>query len=224
MMVDGAHVLPRLAQRMPGIALGHRRVQVNHQAQALNELMGPRSRFGAGPLRLATWSAILVAAGAVAASPGVVTPDIHASSEPHASVIQPSPQFRKPPSCPVIAIAPGGACPFPALPTRLPTKPAVIVLCAESVCGSGFRPGDVVLLLGTRSEGSTFWWTVADRSGNFRSALPAPLCRFTPIDLTAQDARVDQSARLSLASTGCERSVPEGDAPRALPRGERTIT
>jgi len=110
------------------------------------------------------------------------------------------------PLCLVITI--DAACPLPAILARAPLKPAVIVLCSQSLCGSGFHPGDSVLLLATRAEGSTFWRAVADRSGNIRSTLPAPLCRFAPIGLTAFDTHADRSNQLSLASTGCERSIP----------------
>jgi hypothetical protein len=94
------------------------------------------------------------------------------------------------------------------IPPQPWTRRATISLCSDALCGRGFGPGDTILLLATRSEGSTFWRTVADRAGNFRSPLPAPLCRFAPIGLTASDNHAHRSNRLSLASTGCERAAP----------------
>jgi hypothetical protein len=171
--------------------------------------MGPPSPFGVGPLRLAIFPAtVLLALGAYELSPSLVSPQAHASSRLQTSVLQPPARFEMRPFCPVITMDPGGACPLLPISRPLPRKPPVIVLCSESVCGSGFRPGDSIELLATRAEGSTFWRTVADRSGNFSSTLPAPLCRFAPIGLTAFESNDDQSNRLSVASTGCEKSIP----------------
>jgi hypothetical protein len=171
--------------------------------------MGPRSTFGAGPLRLAVGLAIvLLAAGASATISGVAGDGVHASARPANSVYLLPPQFELPPSCPFVALDPYGVCPLPAIYPRPWTRRAMISLCLDALCGSGFRPGDTILLLATRSEGSTFWRTVADRAGNFRSPLPAPLCRFAPIGLTASDNHAQRSNRLSLASTGCEGATP----------------
>lgn len=171
--------------------------------------MGPRSRFGASPLRLAIWLAIvLLAAGASATISGVAGDSVHLAARPPNSVYQLPPQFELRPSCPFVTLDPYGACPLPAIPPRPWTRRAVISLCSEALCGSGFRPGDTILLLATRTEGSTFWRTVADGAGNFRSPLPAPLCRFAPIGLTASDNHAHRSNRLSLGSTGCQRATP----------------
>ena len=171
--------------------------------------MGARSRFGAGPLKLVIWLAIvLLAAGASASTAGLVGQDVHASVRLQPSVVQLPPEFEMRPSCPVITADPNGACPLPAIPAQYWTKRAAIFLCSESLCGSGFHPGDSILLLATRAEGSTFWRTVADTAGKFRSPLPAPLCRFAPIGLAAFDNHADRSNRISLASTGCERPIP----------------
>jgi hypothetical protein len=171
--------------------------------------MRPRSRFGSGPLKLAIWPVIVVlAAGASASSLGVAGLDVPASTQPHGSVFQESSRFEVPPWCPVITVDPNGACPLPAIPVQPWSRRGTIFLCSESLCGSGFHPGDVILLLATRSEGSTFWRTAVDPSGKFRSALPAPLCRFAPIGLTAFDPHADRSNRISLGSTGCEKAIP----------------
>ena len=151
--------------------------------------MGPRSSVGIGPTKLAIWLAIaLLAAGAVARTGGVGH-DAHGMGE-----------IR--PSCLIVTIGPTGACPWPAM-VPLRTQRATIFLCSASLCGRGFRPGDTVLLLATRAEGSTFWRTGADRNGNFRSPLPSPLCRFAPIDLDAYGNHGERSNRLFLASVGC---------------------
>lgn len=166
--------------------------------------MGPRSRFGAVPLKLAIWLAVvLLAGGASATITGVAQHEVHAPLGLHPSVFQLPPQFEVRPSCPVITVSTAGACPLPAIPAQAWSKRATIFLCSESLCGGGFHPGDIILLVATRTEGSTFWRTEADRAGNFRSALPAPLCRFAPIGLTAFDTHAVRSNRLSLASTGC---------------------
>ena len=210
--------------------------------------MGPRSRFGASPLRLAIWLAIvLLAAGASATISGVAGDSVHLAARPHNSVYQLPPQFELRPSCPFVTLDPYGACPqcdglgvqnyfdqalvvpdeslslkngavapsqplLGSVPLTMPPRPwtrrAVISLCSEALCGSGFRPGDTILLLATRTEGSTFWRTVADGAGNFRSPLPAPLCRFAPIGLTASDNHAHRSNLLSLGSTGCQRATP----------------
>ena len=146
---------------------------------------------------------VLLAASAPPSTSGVVGHEVHASFRLHASVFQLPPQFEMRPYCPVITADPNGACPLPAIPAQSWTKRATIFLCSESLCGSGFHPGDIILLIATRADGSTFWRTAADRSGNFRSALPAPLCRFAPVGLMAFDTHTDRSNRLSLASTGC---------------------
>jgi hypothetical protein len=173
-------------------------------AQALNELMGPVSTFGAGPIKLAAALAVvLLAAGTAASRAGVVGHGVDASFRLQASVFSLPPQFEMHPYCPVMTADPNGACPLPVIPAETSTKRATIVLCSESLCGRGFHPGDTILLLATRAGGSTFWRTRADRSGSFRSALPAPLCRFAPVSLMAFDTHAYRSNRLSLGSTGC---------------------
>jgi hypothetical protein len=146
---------------------------------------------------------VLLAAGASATVTGVAQPEVRTPSGLHASVFQLPPEFEVRPSCPVITVTTAGACPLPAIPVQAWSKRGTIFLCAESLCGSGFHPGDTILLLATRTEGSTFWWTSADRAGSIRSVLPAPLCRFAPVSLTAFDAQAYRSNRLSLATTGC---------------------
>src|ERR1700736_3589114 len=166
--------------------------------------MAPRHTVRAGRLKLAILPVIvLLAAGASATTSGVIGHDVQASARLQASVLQLPPQFEMRPSCPVVTVDPNGACPLPAIPAQPWTQRGIISLCSESLCGSGFRPGDTILLLATRSEGSTFWHTLTDRSGNFRSLLPAPLCRFAPIGLAAFDSRAERSNQISLASTGC---------------------
>jgi hypothetical protein len=170
--------------------------------------MGPRSRFGTAPFKLAIWLAVLLLAAGAAASAGVVGDDVHAAPRLHASVFELPPRFEARPTCPVVTIDPSGACPLPAIPVQPWTRRATIFLCSESLCGRGFRRGDTILLLATRAEGSTFWRTRADRDGNFRSPLPSPLCHFTPVGLTAFDNHAGRSNRLSLASAGCAAFTP----------------
>jgi len=122
------------------------------------------------------------------------------------SVLQQPAQFELRQSCLTTSL--DGFCAQSANPAHFWTKPAAIFLCSESLCGRGFRPGDTILLLATRAGGSTFWRTIADRSGNFRSSLPAPLCRFAPVGLTAFDSHTGQSNRISLPTTGCGRAIP----------------
>jgi hypothetical protein len=172
--------------------------------QALNELMRRRFRFGVGPLTLAVWPAILLlGVGATASVTGVVGPDVRETARAHAPAFQLAPQFEVRPDCPVIIVDPGGACPVPPIATQARVSPATISLCVESLCGRGFRPGDTVLLLATRAEGSTFWRIRADPKGNFRSPLPSPLCRFAPIDLAAHGNHGERSNRLAVGSVGC---------------------
>src|SRR2546422_10016735 len=112
--------------------------------------MGPGSRFGVGPLRLAILPAtVLLAVGACVVRPGLASPGAHASSRLQTLVRQPPPRFEMRPLCPVITI--DAACPLPAILARPPTKPAAIVLCSQSLCGSGFHPGESILLLATRA-------------------------------------------------------------------------
>jgi hypothetical protein len=171
--------------------------------------MRPRTKVGASPLRLAIWPAIvLLASGAAPVAARAVDDGSQTPFRTHASVFQVAPQFEVRPSCPVITVSPDGVCALPANPAQLWTKRATIFLCSESLCGSGFPAGSTILLLATRAGGSTFWRTVADGTGNFRSALPAPLCRFAPVGLTAFDNRAGRSIRISLASTGCARAMP----------------
>jgi hypothetical protein len=171
--------------------------------------MGPRPKFGAGPLRLAIWPAIvLLACGVAPVSHRLVGEASQASAGVHASVFQLPARFEMSSACPVIMVSPNGLCPLPANPAQLWTRRPAIVLCSESLCGSGFPARDTILLLATRAGGSTFWRTVADRAGNFRSALPAPLCRFAPVGMTAFDSYSHPSNRISLASTGCKRAIP----------------
>lgn len=165
--------------------------------------MRPRSSPGIAPPKLAIWLAVaLLAAGAVA-STGVVGHDAHGVGRLNASVYSLPAPFDLRPSCLVVTIDPSAACPLPAIPVQPRTRPPTIVLCSVSLCGRGFRPGDTILLLATRAEGSTFWRIGADRNGNFRSPLPSPLCRFAPIDLDAYGNHGERSNRLFLASVGC---------------------
>jgi hypothetical protein len=156
--------------------------------------------------RLAIWAAVvLLASGALAANGSAIDQPGHSLPPSKVSLVLPA-LFEVRLSCPVITV---GACPMPAIPAAAPTRRATIVLCSESLCGSGFHPGETILLIAMRSEGSTFWRTRADRSGNFRSALPAPLCHFAPVSLTAFDTHAGRSNRLSLASTGCMPLTPK---------------
>jgi len=162
-------------------------------------LMGPRSTLGTVLFRLAIWlAAVLLAVGAA-----VVGHDVLAAPRLHASGSELPPQFEGQPTCLVLIIDLNGACPLPAIPAMPSTRRATLFLCSESLCGRGFRPGDSIMLLARRADGSTFWRTRADRDGNFRSPLPSPLCHFTPVGLTAFDDHAERSTRLSLASTGC---------------------
>jgi hypothetical protein len=168
-----------------------------------------RLRFATSRVKLATGPALLLlSVGAAVSAPGLVDHSVHASAQLHASVFELPPQFELGPSCPVITVDPVGGCPLAAIPAEPWAKRATIHLCSESLCGSGFHPGDTILLVATRTEGSTFWRTVADRSGTFRSVLPAPLCRFAPVSLTGFDAQAHRSNRLSLATTGCVAVMP----------------
>ena len=161
--------------------------------------MGPRSTLGTVLFRVTIWlAAVLLAVGAA-----VVGHDVRAAPPVHASAFELSPQFEAQPTCLVLIIDLNGACPLPAIPAMPSTRRATLFLCSESLCGRGFRPGDVIMLLARRADGSTFWRTRADRDGNFRSPLPSPLCHFTPVGLTAFDDHAGRSTRLSLASTGC---------------------
>jgi len=161
--------------------------------------MGPRSTLGAVLFRVTIWlAAVLLAVGAA-----VVGHDVRAAPPAHASAFELSPQFEAQPTCLVLIIDLNGACPIPAIPAMPSTRRATLFLCSESLCGRGFRPGDVIMLLARRADGSTFWRTRADRDGNFRSPLPSPLCHFTPVGLTAFGDHAGRSNRLSLASTGC---------------------
>ena len=165
--------------------------------------MGPRLRFGPGTVKRATWPAILLlGAGVAASATGLVDHKVHASAQLHPSVYQLPPQLERP-YCSVITVDPVGACPLPVIPAQPWPRRSTIFLCSESLCGSGFHPGETILLVATRAEGSTFWRTVADRSGNIRSLLPAPLCRFAPVSLTGFDAQAYRSNRLAIASAGC---------------------
>jgi hypothetical protein len=150
-------------------------------------------------LNVAIWLAVvLLAVGA-----GVVGPAILAAPRPYVSASERPAQFGARPTCQGLIVDLSGACPLPAIPAKPWTKRAAIFLCAESVCGRGFRQGDAILLLARQADGSTFWRTRADRDGNFRSPLPSPLCHFTPVGLTAFDDHGERSNRLSLASMGC---------------------
>ena len=164
--------------------------------------------MGRGRVGLAIWPAVvLLASGASTANHRAIDQPLHSSPRFKVSLAVPA-RFRLHPTCPVITVSPAGVCPLPAIPAQPPTKPAAIVLCTESLCGSGFYPGGVIFLLATRAEGSTFWRTVADSSGNFRSALPAPLCRFAPVRLWAFDTHAHRSNPLALASEGCVAFTP----------------
>jgi len=161
--------------------------------------MGPRSAFGRARSNVAIWLAVLLLAVGVA----IVGNDVLAAPRLPASASEPPLQVDAPPPCLVLLIDTSGACPLPALPLKMFTNRATIFLCDESLCGRGFRQGDVITLLARTADGSTFWRTRADRGGNFRSSLPSPLCHFTPVDLTAFGDRTGQSNRLSVARTGC---------------------
>jgi hypothetical protein len=129
--------------------------------------------------------------------------DVHASARQPSSVFQLPAPFEMRPACPVITVEPHGACPLPAIPAETWTMRATLVLCAESLCGSGFHAGDTIMLLAIKAGGSTFWRTQADRFGGFRSELPAPLCRFAPVTLRAFDTHAYRSNAISLGSAGC---------------------
>jgi hypothetical protein len=146
---------------------------------------------------------LLLGLGATAYATGVVGSPIRTPARVEAHAFQPTTQFEVRPDCLVITVGTGDGCPVPAIPAQRWVEPATISLCSESLCGRGFRPGDTILLLATRAEGSTFWRIQADRNGNFRSPLPSPLCRFAPIDLAAYGNLGERSDRLSLASVGC---------------------
>jgi hypothetical protein len=170
--------------------------------------MGPRGKFGAGSLRLPIWAAVVLLASGAAPIPARVVAD--GSQTPltmRASVFELPPPFEVRPSCTVVTVSPEGLCALPANPAQLWTRRASIYLCSESLCGRGFPPAGTILLLATRSGGSTFWRTVADGAGNFRSDLPAPLCRFAPVGLTAFYSHEGRSNRISLATTGCQRAI-----------------
>jgi hypothetical protein len=72
-----------------------------------------------------------------------------------------------------------------------------------SVCGTGFRPNDVVDVAVHGVSGSTMWRVVADEKGAFHSLLPWPLCGLTPGKVTAVDQHDDQSNPVSLSTHGC---------------------
>jgi hypothetical protein len=166
--------------------------------------MEPRASFGISPSKLTIWLAVvLLAAGAVASTYGVVGRNVDAAAGLQTPLFQSPRQFALRQSCPVVIVNPDGACPLPEIPGQSWAKRATIFLCAASLCGSGFRSRDTILLLATRAEGSTFWRARADLAGNFRSPLPAPLCRFAPIGLTAFGNRDNRSNLLSLPSARC---------------------
>ena len=119
-------------------------------------------------------------------------------------------------ACPVITANPLGVCPpsvaqpgggtQPTLarcpgPARLPA--ADRMERPLSVCGSGFHPGNLVYLVAIGPTGSTFWRTVPDRLGAFKSALPSPLCRLTPAKVVAVSTDDAQSNWLSIARIPC---------------------
>jgi len=119
-------------------------------------------------------------------------------------------------ACRVITANPLGVCPPPlAQPAsgRQPTlarcpgparQPAADRLeRGLSVCGSGFHPGDLVYVVASGPTGSTFWRTVPDRLGAFKSALPSPLCRLTPARVVAVSTHDVQSNWLSIARIPC---------------------
>src|SRR4029077_16018778 len=179
--------------------------------------MGPRSALGSAPFNVAMWLAVvLLAVGAAMAGN-----DVLAAPRLPASASEVPIQFEAQPPCLVLLIDLTGRCPLPAIPATPFTRRATIFLCAESLCGSGFRADDVILLLARTDAGSRLWRddfimplartadgspfrrTRADRGGNFRSPLPSPLCHFTPVSLTALGDHTGQSTRLSLASTRC---------------------
>ena len=161
--------------------------------------MGPRSALGSAPFNVAIWLAVvLLAVGAA-----MVGNDVLAAPRLPASASEVPIQFEAQPPCLVLLIDLTGRCPLAAVPATPFTRRATIFLCAESLCGRGFRPADVIMLLARTADGSTFWRTRADRGGNFRSPLPSPLCHFTPVSLTALGDHTGQSNRLSLASTRC---------------------
>ncbi len=166
--------------------------------------MRPPSRFGASLLKLAIGPVVLLLGlGATASAMGVAGSEGRARAGLEAPTLQLPPQFEVRAYCLVITVDPGGVCPVPVIPAGAWVKPAAISICAESLCGRGFRPGDSILLLATRAEGSTFWRIRTDRNGNFRSPLPSPLCRFAPIDVAAYGNHGERSNRVSLASVGC---------------------
>ena len=119
-------------------------------------------------------------------------------------------------ACSVITANPLGVCPpsvaqpasgrQPTLarcpgPARLPADDRVERHL--SVCGSGFHPGDPVYLVAIGPTGSTFWRTVPDRLGAFKSALPSPLCRLTPARVVAVSTQDAQTNWLSIARIPC---------------------
>ena len=119
-------------------------------------------------------------------------------------------------ACSVITANPLGVCPpsvaqpasgtQPTLarcpgPARLPADDRVERHL--SVCGSGFHPGDPVYLVAIGPAGSTFWRTVPDRLGAFKSALPSPLCRLTPARVVAVSTQDAQTNWLSIARIPC---------------------
>jgi hypothetical protein len=151
---------------------------------------------------------LLLGLGAATNAARVVGSAIRTPARVEAPAFQRTTQFDVRPDCLVITVDTGGACPVPAIPAQGWVEPATISLCSTSLCGRGFRPGDTILLLATRAEGSTFWRIQADRNGNFRSPLPSPLCRFAPIDMAAYGNLGERSDRLSLASVGCRALRP----------------
>jgi hypothetical protein len=147
--------------------------------------------------------AIRLAVVLLAVGAGVVGHDVLAAPRLHASVSGLPPQFEARPTCIFVTIDLSGGCPLPPISAQAWTTRATILLCADSLCGRGFRAGDTVTILARRADGSTFWRTRADRNGNFRSPLPLPLCHFTPVGLMAFDDSGERSIRLSLAKTRC---------------------
>jgi hypothetical protein len=161
--------------------------------------MGPRLASGSAPSNVATLLVLLL----LAVGAAMAGNDVLAAPRLPASASELPLQFEAQPPCLVLVIDLSGTCPLPAVPAAPFTRRATIFLCAESLCGRGFRPGDVITLLARTADGSTFWRTRADRGGNFRSPLPSPLCHFTPVGLMALGDHTGPSNRLSLASTGC---------------------
>ena len=157
---------------------------------------------------------------AVATSSPTAGPEALTSAQPALAPTQQQQLARPslgPNRCPPITANPVG-CPasLPPQPIGPQTGHARILLCQQAIvgaappilraavlCGTGFRPAELVTIAVIGRLGNTSWQVTARVDGTFRSGLPTAACRLMPSYATARGNRGSVSNAVPLGVTAC---------------------